>query len=238
MVVAHTTFTVLGVMKDYGHNLDNIIVTPITTARAAVFGYGGDQLNSITATATSSATAPAAARKVTQILMVRHHIANARQADFQVQTLGTRLTTFNRVVTLLAQFSPAIAAISLLVGGIGVLNIMLVSVTDRTSEIGTRKAVGASDAAILTQFILEAVALAGLGGLAGVGVGLGMVLAMRMAAPVLDKTGGVFAHFYPVLSLVPILMAFGISLTIGVLAGVYPAWRASRLNPIDALRWE
>jgi len=227
-------------MKDYGGNLDNNVVMPMRAARAGIFGYGsgGDQISEFTATATSSAAAPAAVDEITQILAERHHITDANLQDFQVQTLGSRLTTFNQIIRLLTDFVPAIAAISLLVGGIGVLNIMLVSVTDRTREIGTRKAVGASDRAILAQFILEAVALAGVGGMVGVGLGVGLVLTLQLVAPLLDKTGGVFAHFYPVLSAPPIIVAFGISLAIGVIAGGYPAWRASRLNPIDALRYE
>lgn len=176
--------------------------------------------------------------EITQILSQRHRITNPLLQDFQVQTLGSRLDTFNQIFTLLTDFVPAIAAISLLVGGIGVLNIMLVSVTDRTREIGTRKAVGASDSAILTQFGLEAITLTGIGGLIGVGLGVALILATGLAAPLLDKSGGVFAHFYPVLSLPPILVAFAISQAIGVIAGAYPAWRASRLNPIEALRYE
>jgi putative ABC transport system permease protein len=240
VTLARRQFLVVGVMKDYGRNLDNNLVMPMSAARAGVFGYGlnGDQVSEFTATATSSAAAPAAVIEITQILSQRHRITNPLLQDFQVQTLGSRLDTFNQIITLLTDFVPAIAAISLLVGGIGVLNIMLVSVTDRTREIGTRKAVGASDSAILTQFGLEAITLTGIGGLIGVGVGVALVLATGLAAPLLDKSGGVFAHFYPVLSLPPILVAFAISLAIGVIAGAYPAWRASRLNPIEALRYE
>ncbi|MGH7750962.1 MAG: ABC transporter permease, partial [Candidatus Dormibacteria bacterium] len=209
-------------------------------ARAGVFGYGinGDQVSEFTATATSSAAAPAAQAEITQILSQRHHITNPLLQDFQVQTLGARLDTFNQIVALLTDFVPAIAAISLLVGGIGVMNIMLVSVTDRTREIGTRKAVGAANSAILTQFVLEAITLTGFGGLIGVGLGVSLILATSLAVPLLDKTGGVFAHFYPVLSLPPILVAFAISLAIGLVAGAYPAWRAAQLNPIEALRYE
>jgi putative ABC transport system permease protein len=115
---------------------------------------------------------------------------------------------------------------------------MLVSVTDRTREIGTRKAVGASDSAVLIQFVIEAVALAGTGGVIGVIVGVAAIFALRLAAPLLDKSGGVFSSFSPVLSVGPILVAFGISLGIGVIAGAYPAWRASQLKPIEALRYE
>jgi putative ABC transport system permease protein len=159
--------------------------------------------------------------------------------DFQVQDLGSRLTTFDQLIQLITNFVPAIAAISLLVGGIGVLNIMLVSVTDRTREIGTRKAIGASDSAILTQFALEAIALAGLGGLIGVALGVGLILLTKAVIPIIGTSGsGFLSSFDPVLSAPPVVVAFGISLVIGLVAGGYPAWRASRLEPIEALRYE
>ncbi|HTF52030.1 MAG TPA: ABC transporter permease [Pseudonocardia sp.] len=238
--VSDQPFRVMGVMRDYGANLDNNVVMPEGAARSAIFGYGyeGDQLSQITATATSSASAPAAVREITQILSQRHHVTDPEMQDFQVQTLGARLTTFNQILGLLTGFTPAIGAISLLVGGIGVLNIMLVSVTDRTREIGTRKAIGAVDSAILTQFVLEAVTLSGLGGLIGIAFGLGLIFAVRLASPLLDSSGGVLSTFSPVLSLPPVLVAFVISLAIGAVAGGYPAWRAARLNPIEALRYE
>jgi putative ABC transport system permease protein len=238
--VNYRPFKVLGVMRDYGQNLNNNVVVPMTAAKAAVFGFRGDGTNisQITATAISTADVPIAQQEITKLLDERHHISSPEASDFQIQTLGSRLTTFNQVLSLLTNFAPAIAAVSLLVGGIGVLNIMLVSVTDRTREIGTRKAVGGSDAAILTQFVLEAVTLGGIGGLFGVGLGVAAIYAMRLGAPLLDKSGGVLAHFDPDLTAPPILVAFGISLAIGVLAGGYPAWRASRLKPIEALRYE
>ena len=126
---------------------------------------------------------------------------------------------------------------SLLVGGIGVLNIMLVSVTDRTREIGTRKAVGASDSAILSQFAMEAIALAGVGGLVGVVLGVGLIVAARLTIPLLGTTG-FLSSFSPTLTAPPIAVAFLISLAIGLLAGGYPAWRAAQLKPIEALRYE
>jgi putative ABC transport system permease protein len=238
--VNYRPFTILGVMRDYGQSLDNNVVMPMEAARSSVFGYGygGNEVSQIVATATSTADVPEALQEITTMLMKAHHITDPEKADFEVNTLGARLTTFNQVLDLLTNVTPVIAAISLLVGGIGVLNIMLVSVTDRTREIGTRKAVGASDSAVLIQFVIEAVALAGTGGVLGVILGVAINLAIRVAAPLLDKSGGVFSSFSPVLSIGPILVAFAISLGIGVIAGAYPAWRASQLKPIEALRYE
>lgn len=238
--VNYRPFKVVGVMRDYGQNQNNAVVMPLRAAKAAVFGFRGQGTNisQITATATSVADVPLAQQEITQILNERHNISDPEASDFQIQTLGSRLTTFNQVLNLLTDFAPAVAAVSLLVGGIGVLNIMLVSVTDRTREIGTRKAVGGSDAAILTQFIMEAMALGGIGGLFGVGLGVALIFGMRLAAPLLDSSGGVLANFSPDLTVTPIVVAFGISLVIGVLAGGYPAWRAARLKPIEALRYE
>jgi putative ABC transport system permease protein len=237
----HVLFTVVGLMPSYGAASDNLVVMPITAARAGVFGYGygGDELSKIVVKATDTPAVKPAEKEITQLLLQRHHVANPVYADFQVQDLGSRLTTFDQLIELITNFVPAIAAISLLVGGIGVLNIMLVSVTDRTREIGTRKAIGASDSAILTQFALEAIALAGLGGLIGVALGVGLILVTKAIIPLIGTAGsGFLSSFDPVLSMPPVAVAFGISLMIGLIAGGYPAWRASRLEPIEALRYE
>jgi putative ABC transport system permease protein len=235
----HALFTVIGVLPSYGASSDNVVVMPINAARAGVFGYGygGDEVSSIVVKAAATQEVKSVENEITQLLIQRHHIANPRYEDFQVQDLGSRLTTFTQLISLITNFVPAIAAISLLVGGIGVLNIMLVSVTDRTREIGTRKAIGASDSAILTQFIMEAIALAGLGGLLGVVLGVGLIVASKAAVPLLG-TSGFLSSFDPVLSAPPVVVAFMISLSIGLIAGSYPAWRAARLTPIEALRYE
>jgi putative ABC transport system permease protein len=176
--------------------------------------------------------------QVYDIMRRQHGIRNTTYDDFQVQDLGARLSTFTNLIGLITNFVPAIAAISLLVGGIGVLNIMLVSVTDRTREIGTRKAIGATDGAILSQFVLEATTLGGFGGLIGVILSVAMIVGTKLAIPTLGGAKGFLASFSPVLSAPPIAVAFSISLLIGLLAGGYPAWRAARLEPIQALRYE
>lgn len=176
--------------------------------------------------------------EITRILDARHHITSPKRRDYQIQSLGSRLQSFNQIVTILVLFTPAVAGLSLLVGGIGVLNIMLVSVTERTREIGIRKAIGATSGAILKQFLLESTVLAGLGGLLGVGVGIGLALLVRVVAPAFTPASGALADFTPVLSAPPVVVAFTISLGIGVIAGSYPAYRAARLRPIQALRYQ
>jgi putative ABC transport system permease protein len=240
--IGHETFRVTGVMASYGQQLDNTAVMPLSTARRYVFGYGtgstSNQLGQIVVQAPQQADVPAAIAEITRILDARHHITNPQLRDFQIQSLGSRLQTFNQIVRILVLFTPAVAALSLVVGGIGVLNIMLVSVTERTREIGIRKAIGATNRAILEQFLIESIVLAGLGGLIGAGAGIGLSLLIGAVAPTFDPSSGALAGFTPVLSALPVVVAFGISLAIGLISGGYPAYRAARLLPIQALRYQ
>jgi putative ABC transport system permease protein len=237
--VNHRPFRVIGVMKAYGQGQDNAVVMPEGAARAGVFGYGygGDEVSGIAMLANSTAEVNGIEARAVQILRANHHIHDPKYDDFQVQDLGSRVSTFTQLIQLITSFVPAIAAISLLVGGIGVLNIMLLSVADRTKEIGTRKAVGASDSAILLQFVLEAITLAGLGGLLGVMFGVGMIFMVKLLIP-LFGANGFLSTFNPILSVTPIAVAFFSSLIIGLFAGGYPAWRAAQLKPVEALRFE
>ncbi|HEY3691838.1 MAG TPA: ABC transporter permease [Pseudonocardiaceae bacterium] len=232
--VNHQIFRVLGVMQSVGEPGDNDVVMPLDTARRYIFG-GGDKLNQIIVQASQAAAVPTAENDVIRTLSDRHRIQDSAKRDFEVQSLRSRLDTFNQILQLLTLFTASVAAISLFVGAIGVLNIMLVSVTERTREIGIRKAIGATRRAILQQFLIESIVLAGLGGLIGVGVGVGLSVLGAAIAPSFGATVGTFA---PAVSIPSVVLSFGISLAIGLVAGGYPANRAARLRPVEALRYE
>jgi putative ABC transport system permease protein len=230
--VSSTTFTVTGVLEPDGQN-DNTVIVPFGTSRAYVVGDHGGEVNQILIKSTSADTVDAAAAEATTILDRQHYITRPADRDYTLHEFATLLTQRTQFLTFLRLFIVAIAAISLIVGGIGVANIMLVSVTERTREIGIRKAIGAPRRAILRQFLTEAVLLTGLGGLVGVVLGAGMCVVGGLVLP--------HAHSQfpaPVLTAAPALVAFLVSLLIGLVAGTYPASRASRLHPIQALRFE
>lgn len=227
--INHVPFRVIGVMASYGQQEDNTAVVPLSTARRYIVGMGaGNTLNVITVQATQQAAVPAAMDQMARILDARHQINDPRLRDFEVQSLGHRLQTFDQIVRILVLFIPAIAVILLVVGGIGVLNIMLASVTERTREIGVRKANGVTSGAIRKQVLIESLVLASLGGLIGVGVGIGLTFLIQAVAPAFDPSGAL-AGFTPVLSVQLVVVAFTLSLVIGLIAGSYPAYRATRL---------
>jgi putative ABC transport system permease protein len=232
------TFTVIGVMQSVGLPGDNVVIMPLNTARSYVFGRG-DVVNQVTVQAVQAAVVSAAEEQVNSILDIRHRIKNPASRDFEVQTLTASITKFGQILRILTLFIAAVTAISLVVGSVGVLNIMLVSVTERTREIGIRKAIGATSRAILQQFLIESIVLASLGGLIGVGVGVGLAFLGGAIAPAFASSlGPTFAGFTPVLTVFPIVVSFTISFVIGLIAGGYPAYRAARLRPVEALRYE
>jgi len=223
-------FQISGVLVPNGQ-LDDVAVMPISATRNYLVG-GKDNVDQIIVQAIDQAAVPATMEKVTRILLERHRITDPDEKDFEVRSNLELLRQYNQMSDVFTLFLATIAAISLLVGGIGVMNIMLVTVTERTREIGIRKAVGARRRAILKQFLIESTVLAGIGGAAGVVLGVGLSLLG-------SSVGADFGQFAPPqLSWGSVVLAFTVSLCIGVFFGAYPANRAARMRPIDALRYE
>ncbi|HIE37879.1 MAG TPA: FtsX-like permease family protein [Anaerolineales bacterium] len=228
-------FRVVGVMEEKGGTFtdqDDTVFVPLTTAQIRLFSArtasGEYRVSVILVEAVSEGRMGAAAEQVRMVLREQHDIAFEDEDDFTVLSQSDLIQTFGQITGVLTAFLGAIAGISLLVGGIGIMNIMLVSVTERTREIGLRKAVGARRQDILWQFLIEAVTLAVTGGL--IGIGIGAAGAQVVSALIED--------FRSVVTPEAVLLATTVSAVVGLTSGLYPAWRASRLNPIEALRYE
>ncbi len=233
--INNVPFRVIGVMEEKGGTFtdqDNTVFVPLTTAQSRLFSLrapnGEYRVSYILVEAVSEDRMDAAAEQIRAVLRERHRIAFEDEDDFIVLSQADLIQTFGNITGVLTVFLGAIAGISLLVGGIGIMNIMLVSVTERTREIGLRKAVGARRRDILVQFLMEAVTLAVSGGL--VGIGIGFVGAQVISALV--------EGFRSVVTPQAVLLATAVSAGVGLASGIYPAWRASRLHPIEALRYE
>ncbi|HUF29585.1 MAG TPA: ABC transporter permease [Gemmatimonadaceae bacterium] len=223
-------FDVVGVLQSKGQasgfgDPDDQILIPITTARFRVLGT--NRLSSINVLAASEAEIPAAMADVQRILRREHRLRPGRDDDFQIRSQSDLLNTLGETTQVFGRLLLGIAIVSLLVGGIGIMNIMLVSVTERTREIGIRKALGATRFNVMLQFLIEAVVLSLMGGLLGVALGIG-------SAQFLDWKFAWNTEIQPA----SIFISFGFAALIGVVFGVWPAQRAAGMNPISALRYE
>jgi putative ABC transport system permease protein len=228
--IKNVPFTITGVLtpkglSPQGVDQDDIVVMPYTSAMKRVIG--GTTLRNINVQIADGRQVEAAQQQIIALLRQRHNIRPGRDDDFTVRTqqeIAEAATATSRVMTVLLG---AIAGVSLVVGGIGIMNIMLVSVTERTREIGVRMAVGARGNDILTQFLIEAVTLSSVGGVIGIVCGIAA-----------SKTLSIYAHWPTLISISSIAIAFLFSAAVGVFFGFYPARKAAALDPIEALRYE
>jgi putative ABC transport system permease protein len=228
-------FKVIGVLEKKGGggfgSQDDIALIPLSTAQTRLFSAdtvrGDLSISNINVQVVSQDKMDGVADRITQVLRERHRISFKDDDDFTVISQADMIQVFGQFTAVFTTVLGAIAGISLLVGGIGIMNIMLVSVTERTREIGIRKAVGAKRRDILFQFLIEAMALSMLGGFVGIGLGY-------LASAVLAQV----AQLDTVVTLDAILLATSFSAAVGLFFGIYPATRAARLSPIDALRYE
>ncbi len=227
--IKNVEFKIIGVTKAKGGSgfgsQDDMIYIPLSTAQR--FLAGETYVSTISVKAQSADSMTTLQEDITQLLLSRHRISDPQSADFTVMNQADIVATASSVVSTFTILLAAIAGISLVVGGIGIMNMMLTTVTERTKEIGLRKAIGATRKDISTQFLVEAVMLTCTGGV--VGIALGWLVAFGITYSGVLQTS---------VSLGSVLLAFGVSTAIGIVFGYYPARRAARLNPIEALRYE
>jgi len=225
-----SNFKVIGILPEKGatgfRDQDDTVIIPVTTAMYRVFGK--EYLDSISVEATSPEVIASAQDSITKIIIKQHRLVTKDEQDsFQIRNMSDIKNTLETTTKTMSLLLGAIAAISLLVGGIGIMNIMLVSVTERTREIGLRKAVGACNKDIMSQFLIESVLMSFLGGITGILLGSGIAMAITL-----------FAGWTVRVSTFSIILATTFSLAVGVVFGLWPAQQASKLDPIEALRYE
>jgi putative ABC transport system permease protein len=235
ILIGTVPFRVVGVVEKQGGfgptNSDDIVYVPITVAQEKLFTNrpgGSKSVSQIYVEIVDSERATQAGEQITAILRKQHNLLVGQNDDFRVMNQAQLADTLQTVVTAVTAFLGAIGAISLLVGGIGIMNIMLVSVTERTREIGVRKAIGARDGNIRFQFLIEALVVTSIAGVMGILLGYGLSALI----------GSLQSNITPQVQWSSVVLSFGVSVFIGVVFGLYPAWRASRLQPVEALRYE
>ena len=231
--ISKVPFTVIGVLSEkgqsiMGHDQDDLVYIPVTTAQKRIFGtHFAGSVRSILVKAAGAADMERAEAEITELLKQRHRIGPKGEQDFSIRNLTQLLQAAEQSTRVMSLLLGAIASVSLLVGGIGIMNIMLVSVTERTREIGIRMAVGAKTWAIRMQFLVEALTLSLSGGVIGIFLGIA-------GSEILSLLAG----WTTIISPLSVVLAFGFSGLVGVFFGFYPAYKASLLNPIEALRYE
>ena len=223
-------FKVIGVLDEKGENTfgqdqDDVVIAPYTTVQKRILAI--DHLNQVIASAISEEDAPDAVTQVTEILRAQHKLTDNEDDDFNVRSMEELISTFSATSEMLTILLVAVAGISLLIGGIGIMNIMYVSVKERTKEIGLRMAVGGKGSDILMQFLIEAILISITGGLLGVILGLGSTVFIEK-----------FLHWPTNVALYSIIISFAVCAITGIFFGWYPARKAAALDPITALRYE
>ena len=222
-------FKVIGILPSKGastfRDQDDVVVIPVTTAMYRVFGK--EYLDAIFVEAKSPSLIAPVTEEITKIIIKQHHLSKEDEDSFNIRNMADIKNTLEATTKIMSLLLGSIAAISLLVGGIGIMNIMLVSVTERTREIGLRKAIGASNKDIMAQFLIEAILMTFIGGIAGILLGSGIATLIT-----------VFAGWSVKVSLFSVILATGFSLIVGIAFGIWPAQKASQLDPIEALRYE